>query len=249
VSVPSHRLAYVKFVLFAIKDAYFSPDQAQLVVFFFVVRVYYLYLVLAFAFTLSTSDRPSSSRRTPGASLIVRLRAGPRERHRNLEALGCRLSGAEELPTDVRIEVRRLTFFFISPFASFLAQNGDRPWCYDDVKGTWVASPTAVFDYMDDKNAVDGPPDGIDRHDCVALDVDDDGWPDIACLVGANQQKGVGYAELCKCGCPLSFAPLYLFFWFFPPRPCMLVMYGTVVSPPVLSLPCLPDTIILFDQT
>lgn len=51
---------------------------------------------------------------------------------------------------------------------------------------------------MDKLNEQDGPLDGIDRHACVAHDVNHDGIPDIACLVGANKGTGLGHAELCK---------------------------------------------------
>jgi len=75
-------------------------------------------------------------------------------------------------------------------------QHEDFPWCYNAHNDTWTPSLTTRLDRRDLKNRKDGPFDGIDRHDCAALDVNNDGVPDIACGVGVDKGKGHGYNEL-----------------------------------------------------
>jgi hypothetical protein len=94
-------------------------------------------------------------------------------------------------------------------------QPGDteRPWCldipinpceisanesfvgYDYTKSQWKLSPNTVMDRQDPLNEPDGPR-NIDRHDCVTMDVNKDGAPDILCGVGANKGQGFGYNEV-----------------------------------------------------
>jgi len=73
--------------------------------------------------------------------------------------------------------------------------NGDRPWCQKK-NGSFVASKTTVLDYTDSKNHKDGPRDGIDRHDCATMDINQDGLEDVVCFVGADRGKGNGFSEL-----------------------------------------------------
>ena len=72
----------------------------------------------------------------------------------------------------------------------------DRPSCRLP-NGEWTQDQPgkAVMDISDELNRVDDPT-IIDRHECGALDVNDDGILDVYCLVGANVGKGVGYNEL-----------------------------------------------------
>lgn len=71
--------------------------------------------------------------------------------------------------------------------------NDDAPNCL--VKGKWARPNYAILDNNDDLNDIDGP-EVIDRHDCGALDVNDDGRLDLYCTVGANSGTGYGYNEL-----------------------------------------------------
>jgi len=72
----------------------------------------------------------------------------------------------------------------------------DRPYCYDSASKEWRRSARTKFDYSDPLNDVSGPSDGIDRHDCVAIDVNFDGYVDVVCVVGADKGLGEGYTEL-----------------------------------------------------
>ena len=69
----------------------------------------------------------------------------------------------------------------------------DRPVC-KGIDGKWRPSQTAVMDIVDDLNRVDN--NVIDRHDCGVIDANNDGLPDIYCLVGANRGRGLGFNEL-----------------------------------------------------
>lgn len=71
---------------------------------------------------------------------------------------------------------------------------GDAPWC-ENAEGVWAQSSKAIFDDNDVLNTGDGDP-VIDRHDCVALKVNNDDRLDIVCSVGANMGKGQGFNEL-----------------------------------------------------
>lgn len=69
----------------------------------------------------------------------------------------------------------------------------DTPYCY--VNGTWQTPHIANLD-LNDKFNIRDDPHVIDRHDCGALDINDDGRLDLYCLVGANRGTGVGYNEI-----------------------------------------------------
>lgn len=66
----------------------------------------------------------------------------------------------------------------------------DTPSCLND-DGEWEQPFHAVLDWYDDLNE-----DHIDRHDCVHIDVNHDGLPDVQCVVGANKGTGHGFNEL-----------------------------------------------------
>lgn len=66
----------------------------------------------------------------------------------------------------------------------------DTPSCLNE-NGEWEKPFKAVLDQRDDLNFG-----GIDRHDCVHLDVNYDGLPDVQCTVGAKEGTGFGYNEL-----------------------------------------------------
>lgn len=72
------------------------------------------------------------------------------------------------------------------------AEN-DSPFCF--INGKWARPFWAQMDDNDDLNDIDGP-EVIDRHDCGAIDVNQDGELDIYCQVGANSGRGFGYNEL-----------------------------------------------------
>ena len=74
--------------------------------------------------------------------------------------------------------------------------NDDHPYCYFQNKRKWKRRTSVAFDYMDGLNALDGPHDGIDRHQCMPVDADKDGVPDLVCVVGADKGRGLGFAEL-----------------------------------------------------
>jgi hypothetical protein len=91
----------------------------------------------------------------------------------------------------------------------------EKPWClqvvnttntnfrnYQYQHSTWIPSSTTVLDRQDVLNQQDEQ-DGrrrtvrnLDRHDCVAVDINADGIPDIICGVGANNGQGLGYNEV-----------------------------------------------------
>lgn len=71
--------------------------------------------------------------------------------------------------------------------------SDDTPNCYVD--GNWTRPYIAHMDDNDDLNDIDGP-EVIDRHDCGVVDVNNDGNPDLYCLVGADGGQGDGYNEL-----------------------------------------------------
>jgi len=74
-------------------------------------------------------------------------------------------------------------------------QNPEHPWCYSN--GEWKNNSGIVLDYLDEMNALDlNSRTSIDRHDCVHMDVNKDGTPDIVCVVGADKSKGKGFNEL-----------------------------------------------------
>lgn len=69
----------------------------------------------------------------------------------------------------------------------------DSPHCL--INGTWQTPHIAELDLVDDLNIKDDPT-VIDRHDCGALDINNDGIMDFYCLVGANRGTGVGFNEI-----------------------------------------------------
>lgn len=75
----------------------------------------------------------------------------------------------------VMIVVLSLTHMFVKDFVQ------DRPNCL--VNGRWQKSRTAVLDIIDRINQVDNPT-VQDRHDCGVIDANNDGLPDIYCMVG-----------------------------------------------------------------
>ncbi|UHD14505.1 FG-GAP repeat domain-containing protein [Thiocapsa bogorovii] len=70
----------------------------------------------------------------------------------------------------------------------------ETPWCQQS-DGSWTQPGIAVLDTTDSLNAIDGP-DNIDRHDCASLDINDDAFPDLVCVVGANKGEGLGFNEV-----------------------------------------------------
>jgi len=72
----------------------------------------------------------------------------------------------------------------------------EAPHCYNSEDNTWTRdSSIATLDYEDDKSRSSGWK-KIDRHGCVAIDANNDGIPDVACVVGANFARDFGYSEL-----------------------------------------------------
>jgi len=78
-------------------------------------------------------------------------------------------------------------------------ENPEFPWCFDkdarEGKGEWKNSSHVVLDVRDELNNPDGRR-KIDRHDCVAIDVNGDDLLDVVCMVGASKGTGEGYNEL-----------------------------------------------------
>jgi len=66
---------------------------------------------------------------------------------------------------------------------------------YDYSNATFTRPRTVVLDTNDTMNAIDGPP-KLDRHSCLAIDVNQDGTDDIVCAVGADRGEGHGFNEL-----------------------------------------------------
>jgi len=75
-------------------------------------------------------------------------------------------------------------------------EHPEAPWCYNKNTKKWKQDGPAVMDYIDPRNSAIR--NKIDRHDCVALDVNQDGVDDIMCLVGAQRGQGIGYNELVR---------------------------------------------------
>lgn len=72
----------------------------------------------------------------------------------------------------------------------------DSPYCEYE-PDLWHKPYLAKMDLQDVLNQKDDPKkERIDRHDCVAIDANKDGKPDIICGVGANKGHGWGYVEL-----------------------------------------------------
>lgn len=71
--------------------------------------------------------------------------------------------------------------------------ENDTPNCLTRNK-KWIRPFVAQLDDNDDLNDIDSPE--IDRHDCGVLDVNNDGIPDLYCLIGANAGTGEGFNEL-----------------------------------------------------
>lgn len=87
--------------------------------------------------------------------------------------------------------------------------DDETPWClvpskaddtsssvnHDYSNATFTRPRKAVLDVNDAMNAIDGKS-RIDRHSCLALDVNYDGLLDIICLVGADKGTGRGFNEV-----------------------------------------------------
>ncbi len=83
----------------------------------------------------------------------------------------------------------------------------ETPWClvpkdgttsfsnYNFANATFVQPKTVVLDVNDANNAQKGRL-SLDRHDCIAIDLNKDGVPDIVCAVGALKGTGYGYIEV-----------------------------------------------------
>uniref|UniRef100_A0A7S2UK60 Integrin alpha N-terminal domain-containing protein n=1 Tax=Attheya septentrionalis TaxID=420275 RepID=A0A7S2UK60_9STRA len=70
----------------------------------------------------------------------------------------------------------------------------DKPMC--EVKpNEWEESTVAILDLQDEKNKPSGPG-NIDRHGCVAIDLNGDLKEDMVCMVGADGGDGVGFNEV-----------------------------------------------------
>lgn len=70
--------------------------------------------------------------------------------------------------------------------------QGERPSCWN--RTHWLHNSPAVMEVSDIWNSVDSP--HIDRHECVAMHVNNDDLLDIVCLVGADKATGKGYNEV-----------------------------------------------------
>jgi len=70
----------------------------------------------------------------------------------------------------------------------------DHPWCYDAPSGRWRNDSGVVLDYSDYRNSREDvkmrdEDELIDRHDCLRVDANKDGIPDIVCIVGTVTNK------------------------------------------------------------
>eukprot|EP00934_Nitzschia_sp_Nitz4_P000350 Nitzschia sp. Nitz4//scaffold448_size7865//726//2399//NITZ4_009143-RA/size7865-processed-gene-0.4-mRNA-1//-1//CDS//3329552065//350//frame0 len=72
-------------------------------------------------------------------------------------------------------------------------QLNETPWCFDSERQTWSERFIAVLGTMEPRDPVRP---NIDRHGCAALDVDEDGLPDLICSTGSNYGTAIGYPEL-----------------------------------------------------
>lgn len=70
----------------------------------------------------------------------------------------------------------------------------DTPNCFID--GRWQKPLIAKLDIIDELNAEDGPMFVLDRHECAAMDINNDGLMDIYCLMGADRGQGLGFNEV-----------------------------------------------------
>lgn len=94
-----------------------------------------------------------------------------------------------------------VSFSYIFLFR-FLSHRNRYPFCQTSYR-TWRPRGAVRFNILKDrpeKNPPKNPKSAqeVDRHDCVALDVNRDGIDDIICMAGAkNWGKGLAYNELC----------------------------------------------------